>query len=74
MTQPERVTKLESEPCTCEPCSLCRGSGTVYWLLGKYCGPHHPCDDLADPEPCDYCHNGVVDLCDRCAQLEDYYL
>jgi hypothetical protein len=72
MNDPEWVKKLEAEPCTCEPCSSCNGRGTVYWLLGKYCGPNHPCDDLADTEPCEECHGGVVELCDRCAALEDY--
>jgi hypothetical protein len=72
MPQPEWLTKLESEPCTCLTCGECKGTGNVYWFLGKYCGPHHPGDDLANLEPCDSCHNGVIELCDRCAALEDY--
>jgi len=70
---PDWVRKLESEPCTCESCPECRGTGNVYWLLGHYEGPYHPCDDLADPQPCECCENGVLSLCDRCAELEAYY-
>ena len=71
---PEWVKKLEADPCTCERCDACRGSGTVYWLLGEFCGPNHPCDDLAEPESCEECSNGVVELCDRCQALGDYYV
>jgi hypothetical protein len=70
--KPEWVKKLESEKCECVPCPECRGSGTVYWLLGEYCGAGHPCDDLAEPESCEVCSNGILETCDRCTQLEEY--
>lgn len=71
--KPKWVTDLESEPCECVCCPICKGTGTVYYLLGEYCGPHHPCDDLAEPESCEECSNGVAETCDRCNQLESYY-
>jgi predicted RNA-binding Zn-ribbon protein involved in translation (DUF1610 family) len=41
-------------------------------MFDEYCGPDHPCDDLANPEPCPNCENGIIAMCERCADLEDY--
>lgn len=70
--KPEWVKQLEAQPCECVPCPSCSGKGNVYWLLGKYVGPDHPCDDLAELEPCEVCSNGILETCDRCAELESY--
>ena len=70
--KPEWVKQIEAQPCMCVPCQECRGTGTVYWMFDEYCGPDHPCDDLANPEPCPNCENGIIAMCERCADLEDY--
>ena len=72
MTQEEYIKSLESEPCECVVCPYCKGSGNVWWLLGKYYGAHHPCDDLAELESCENCDGGVTLMCSRCAELEYY--
>ena len=66
MTTPAWVRELENEPCRCEHCALCRGTGNVR------------VSDLTQPEgfdlePCDQCYGGISDICDRCQLLEDWY-
>ncbi len=70
--KPQWIKELEEQPCTCIRCPHCNGSGNVWWLLGKYYGANHPCDDLAELEWCEVCSNGILETCDRCAQLEHY--
>jgi hypothetical protein len=65
MSTPEWIRQLEKAPCTCEPCGLCRGTGNLRVT------------DLTQPEgydlePCDQCWGGIVDVCERCQQLEDW--
>ena len=70
--KPQWVIDLEAEPCHCVACSFCKGSGTVYYDLSGHVR-NFMMDDLDSPEPCDECGNGVVEQCDRCVMLDDYY-
>ncbi len=70
--KPDWVIKLEEEPCQCVSCSLCGGTGTVWFSFGgKYLGRTR-WDDLDEAESCDNCHNGTIETCSRCEQLEDW--
>lgn len=57
-------TDLENEPCSCEPCGFCRGTGNIRV-------PDLSMPEGWDLEPCDQCNGGIVEVCDRCALLED---
>lgn len=72
MTIDEEIKRLESEPCTCVICPDCNGTGSAWWSFGhkKYLGKHR-WDDLDELEPCENCHNGVIESCDRCYMLAD---
>jgi hypothetical protein len=64
--------EVASQPCRCVPCATCNGHGSicVEMITGKYIGPH-PYDDLFDLAPCDECSGGIVEVCGRCADLEE---
>jgi hypothetical protein len=64
MTLREQIAAINAKPCRCIHCEFCRGTGNIR------------VDDLSQPEgwdlePCDQCSGGIVDVCDRCALLED---
>ena len=66
------IAELEKKPCTCVSCGECNGTGNVwrnYDSRGCYAGDWH--DDLSELEPCDQCHGGIVEVCDRCQEIRD---
>jgi hypothetical protein len=65
-------SEIIARPCTCYPCPECRGHGTVWYAFdGSYLGDHR-CDDLDDLRHCDNCDGGVIEICDRCAELAEF--
>lgn len=67
----EAIRKVESEPCRCVTCDSCGGTGSIWVdLHGNYLGRHRS-DDMDNPEPCEECRNGVVEVCERCQLLEE---
>lgn len=63
MTPEEYRKQLLAEPCECVSCADCGGSGRMDRETGSF--PEW------EPEPCDMCSGGVVEVCDRCCQLEE---
>ncbi len=61
MTAPERQ-KVEQEPCRCVRCDMCRGTGRI---------ANRESWSGTDFEPCEDCHNGIIETCDRCELLAD---
>jgi len=72
-SKPVWVEELEKQPCICESCSMCDGTGGYYVdFRGRFQGVHRS-DDLSDLETCDSCRgSGVTDQCSRCGELETY--
>ena len=60
--KPRRLIDLEKQPCLCEPCAYCNGTGTLW---RDYMG-------MEEPEPCDMCDGGIENVCDRCQELDEY--
>jgi DnaJ-class molecular chaperone len=59
-----QIKQVSQEPCACVICPDCKGSGNI-----RVEDPMNmPFDDL---EPCDYCHGGISETCDRCQLLND---
>ena len=73
MDKPTWVDQLESQPCTCVQCPTCRGTGTVWFSSHprRFLGSSRS-DDLDELEQCEFCSNGILEICDRCAELEAY--
>ena len=71
--KPDYVDQLEKQPCTCEMCSFCHGTGGYYVdSRGRFLGVYRS-DDLSDLETCEFCGGcGVTDQCSRCGELESY--
>ncbi len=71
--KPEWEKQLEAQPCECVRCPDCKGTGNVWFSFGgkRYLGAHRS-DDLDEMETCENCSNGILETCDRCAQLEEY--
>ena len=75
MTQ--EAKRVAEKPCQCVSCPECGGSGTVWFAFpgpdrgGEYLGNHRS-DDLDEMEMCPHCGGrGIVEACDRCAELEE---
>jgi hypothetical protein len=64
--------RIAARPCECVSCADCGGSGNVCVdaFSGRYIGAH-PVDDFYDLTPCDNCHGGIVEQCDRCSELRE---
>ena len=61
----------QQQRCTCTKCPECNGSGYVWFSFGgKYLGSHRS-DDLDEMEPCDMCRNGIIEVCEFCAEEEE---
>lgn len=60
------------QPCRCVACHTCNGHGSicVEMVTGKYIGPT-PYDDLYDLARCDECDGGIIEVCDRCRELDE---
>jgi len=57
---------LMSEKCTCPPCVMCDGRGTIAVDMRGRVVPHR-FDDLCDLEQCDECGgSGIAAECDYC--------
>lgn len=58
--------------CACVGCSMCDGTGTVWFdFAGRYFG-NRRCDDLDVLEPCEDCGGtGVAETCDSCQYDRD---
>jgi hypothetical protein len=71
--KPEWVEQLEKQPCTCERCCMCEGTGGYYVdSRGRFQGVHRS-DDMEDLETCEFCGgSGVTDECSRCMDLETW--
>ena len=66
------MDELNAKPCECVSCGECRGSGHI-WVdfRGRYLG-NSRCDDLDEIETCGECYgSGIVETCDRCAEMEE---
>lgn len=58
--------------CTCVPCSVCGGTGSI-WLdfNGRFLGSHRS-DDLDEMDVCEDCGgSGIVETCDECLDTRD---
>jgi hypothetical protein len=65
------IDKVSKEPCTCVKCTACGGSGYYYVDMGgRYVGAHR-FDDLHDTEYCEFCLEGISEVCARCQLLDD---
>ena len=69
MTEDQK--KVAAEQCHCVPCDSCGGTGTVFYAVGGNFLGNHRGDDLDTMEPCEECHNGIVESCSRCDLLEE---
>lgn len=66
-----RINHLNTQPCKCVSCPECNGTGSIWVNLhGRYLG-NRRCDDLDSPEPCEECRGGVVEVCERCQEIEE---
>jgi DnaJ-class molecular chaperone len=74
MNLKEAIAVESTKPCHCVRCSLCRGSGSVWFDLdGNYLGQVH-CDDMDEMETCDECGgSGIVEECERCEMLSQMH-
>ena len=63
MTVEDRRKALLDQPCTCVSCADCNGSGQITVDTHGY-----PDWDF---EPCYTCSGGIVEVCDRCVELEE---
>lgn len=63
MTTKEAIAELVKKPCTCVFCDDCGGTGS--WARGF---PDDPC--YVD-EPCGSCSGGIVEVCERCREIEE---
>ena len=62
-------------PCNCVYCPVCGGSGSVWFSVSdEYLGSSRR-DDLDTMGNCDFCDNGIVEVCGECldAMSEDEY-
>ena len=67
------IAELLKKPCLCVYCAECRGTGNIavnYDGLGRI-ESIGAFDDSFDLEPCDSCHGGISDVCDRCLEVEE---
>ena len=67
------IDELNKKPCQCVFCGSCGGSGNIavnYDGLGRIesFGAH---DDSFDLEPCEECHSGITETCQRCQEIEE---
>ena len=67
------IKRLYTLPCKCVCCGYCRGTGNIavnYDAAGRVLdlGMY---DDSYDLEPCDQCHGGISEVCDRCRDIEE---
>jgi hypothetical protein len=68
----DAMSALYKQPCCCVSCSVCGGTGNIrvrYDALGRMSEGYG--DDLDDLEPCDQCHGGVTEECERCIELNE---
>lgn len=59
----EARDKVAAEPCLCILCANCNGTGSIRYSTNQF--------DEDETEPCDDCHGGITDVCDRCQLLEE---
>jgi hypothetical protein len=67
------IDRLNKLPCKCVACDWCHGNGTIrvnYDPLGRLI-PDSGIDDLSELETCDQCHGGIVEVCERCMEIEE---
>lgn len=63
---------LNKQPCQCVHCDWCHGTGNIrvsYDAPGRMSEGFG--DDMDDLEPCDQCHGGITEVCDRCREMEE---
>lgn len=67
----DEAKRVAEEACTCISCTVCGGTGTVWFdFRGRYLG-NSRCDDMDELELCDNCRGGIVEVCSRCELLEE---
>jgi hypothetical protein len=69
----DAIEELNKRPCMCVSCAECRGTGNVavnYDGLGRF-ESYGAFDDSYDLETCDSCSGGIVEMCERCMEMEE---
>lgn len=57
------IARLNALPCECVTCGECGGTGEIAY------SPSDQFDD--DFEPCDGCSGGIVQVCERCLEIQE---
>lgn len=56
MSYQDEIDEVNRKPCKCERCTVCHGTG----------------HDLYDGmDECTECSDGIIEVCDRCRDLEE---
>lgn len=64
------LNEIYKRPCKCVSCPDCNGLGNI--RVDSFTGqPIGGCDDLYELEPCETCHYGIIDMCERCQEAEE---
>lgn len=65
------LDEILKRPCKCVSCPDCNGKGNIPVDMFSGRPLDYICDDFFELEPCDQCHGGIIELCERCGEAQE---